>query len=160
MRLRGRRGFTLIELMITIMIFGLLATAGTPLLAGAMERARVSEATAAMGSIRRAMRMYYVEHGTYRNPNFLCDRKVTFGGILPLTDGDLEGRYFSSDCYTFEKAKRRTFRIKCSGAESTAPAGREVAEIVMFINQHGDIWYSLSAEDGDPLQVLAVATRD
>ena len=77
-------GFTLIELMITIMIVGLLATVVTPMLTNSLERARSSEAMAAMGAIRRAMRMHHVEHGTYRDPQFSEGRKVTFGEILPL----------------------------------------------------------------------------
>jgi prepilin-type N-terminal cleavage/methylation domain-containing protein len=140
MKLRRQRGFTLIEVMITIMIVGLLASAATPLLANSIEKAKVSEAMAALGSVRRAMRMHYVEHGTYKNPQFTAGRKVTFGGILAISDTDLEGRYFSSECYTFERVKRRTFRIKCKGMPSTAPAGGEVAHVTIYINQDGDIW--------------------
>lgn len=155
----GESGFTLIELMIAIMIVGLLATVATPMLTRSLEKAKSSEAMTAMGSIRRAMRMHYVEHGTYRDPAFLSGRKVTFGEILALTDTDLEGRYFSSDCYTFERVKRRTFRIRCDGSSSTAPAGDDVVDVTLFVNQRGDIWSSVSADDG-PLLHLAIPILD
>ena len=159
MELRRRKGFTLIEVMITVMIVGVLATAATPILTNSVERAKTSEATAALGSIRRAMRMHYVEHGTYRNPQFTAGRKVTFGGILAISDTDLEGRYFSSECYTFEKVKRRTFRIICSGMSSSAPGGREVAHVILYVNQKGDIWRG-GAPDGTPDLSLAVPWVD
>ena len=135
--------------MTTIMIVGLMATVGTPMLTNSLERAKSSEARAALGSVRRAMRMHYVEHGSYRDPQFTSGRKVTFGEILTLSDLDLEGRYFSSECYTFERVKRRTFRIKCDGAASTAPAATEVAGVTLFINQRGDIWAGDGSDDGN-----------
>ena len=155
MELSRQRGFTLVEVMITIMIIGVLASAVPPILANSLERAKTSEAMAALGSIRRAMRMHYVEHGTYKDPQFTAGRKVTFGRILTVTDTDLEGRYFSSDCYTFERVKRRTFRIKCSGAASTAPAAAGIASVTLYINQIGDIWRGGASDDG-PILLLAV----
>lgn len=153
MRLRHQRGFTLIKVMITIMIMGLLASAVPPILSNSIERAKASEAMAALASIRRAMRMHYVEHGTYKDPQFTAGRKVTFGRILTISDTDLEGRYFSSDCYTFERVKRRTFRIKCSGMESSAPAGGDVAHVILYVNQGGDIWRGGVPDEGPDLHL-------
>ncbi len=160
MKLTGQRGFTLIELMITIMIVGLLATVGTPMLTNSLGRAKSSEARAALGSVRRAMRIHYVEHGTYRDPQFTGGRKVTFGEILTLSDFDLEGRYFSSECYTFDRVKRRTFRIRCDGAASTAPAAEEVAGVTLFINQRGDIWAGAGSDDDTALNLAVPMTGD
>ena len=153
MRLRGQRGFTLIEAMITVMIIGVLASAATPILTNSLERAKTSEAKAALGSIRRAMRMHYVEYGTYKNPQFTAGRKVTFGSILAISDTDLAGRYFSSECYTFERVKRRTYRIVCTGMASTAPAGSEVAHVILYINQKGDVWKGGAPDDGPDLHL-------
>ncbi len=153
MRFCRKKGFTLVQIMITIMIIGVLASVVPPLLANSLERAKASEARAALGSIRRAMRMHYVEHGTYKDPQFTAGRKVTFGRILTIGDTDLEGRYFSSDCYTFERVKRRTFRIKCSGAASTAPAAHDVAGVTLYVNQTGDIWRGGSSDDGPNLHL-------
>ena len=160
MKLRHQRGFTLIEVMITIMIIGVLASAATPMLTSSIERAKTSEATAALGSIRRAMRMYYVEHGTYKDPQFTAGRKVTFGQILAISDTDLAGRYFSSECYTFVKVKRRTFRIECSGMASTAPAADDVTHVTLYINQRGDIWRGGAPDDGPDLHLTVPLVDD
>ena len=143
------RGFTLIELMITIMIVGLLVTTSTPLLATTLRKARMTEAKAGLGAARRAMRMYYVENRTYKNQQFTGGREVTFGQILPLKDTDLDGRYFSHECYTFERVKRKTFRIRCDGSASTAPAAEKVAGVVLYINQKGDIWLGIRGDESE-----------
>jgi prepilin-type N-terminal cleavage/methylation domain-containing protein len=156
MQVRHQRGFTLIEVMMTIMIAGVLATATTPLVTHSIQKARRTEAMAGLGAVRRAMRMYYIEHGTYKDPQFTPGRKVTFAQILPLTDTDLEGRYFSSDSYTFERVKRRTYRITCRGSDSTAPSADAVAGMTLHINQKGDIWTG-GASDGGPIVLLATS---
>jgi len=144
---RSNRGFTLTEVMIVIIIAGLLVTTGVPLMSTTLRKARESEAIAGLGAARRAMRMYYVEHHTYKDPQFTSGRKVTFGQILPLKNSDLDGRYFSSECYTFERVKRRTYRIRCDGSLSEAPAADRVADVVLYINQRGDIWRGVRGED-------------
>ena len=133
---RNQRGFTLVELMIVVIIVGILAAVAIPMYQGATERAKASEAVAALGTIRGAMRVYYAEHGTYVNAAFIAGAGVTAGSILDVSDNDLMGRYFSSACYTFSVAPAAaTFTIECDGANSVAPKASEVATIVRTINQ-------------------------
>ncbi len=138
--MRGNKGFTLVELMIVVIIVGILAAVAIPMYQGATERAKASEAVAALGTIRGAMRVYYAEHGTYVSASFTDGALVTNGSVLDVSDFDLMGRYFSSACYTFNGAPTAAaFSIECDGANSAAPNAGEVAGITRTINQDGDI---------------------
>ncbi|HYW68447.1 MAG TPA: prepilin-type N-terminal cleavage/methylation domain-containing protein [bacterium] len=138
---RNQRGFTMVELMIVVTIIGLLATIAMPMFQLMPERSKSTEAVTALGLIRSAMRVYYVEHGTFANPSVFSDgAQVTSGGLLGVNDRDLAGRYFSTESYTFSGAPTaNAFTIKCDGEQSTAPFGSEVANIVVTIDHEGEL---------------------
>ena len=139
---RNQRGFTLVELMIVVIIVGILAAVAIPMYQGATERAKASEAVAALGTIRGAMRVYFAEHGTYVNAAFVDDAEVAATGVLDVSENDLLGRYFSSECYTFDGAPDATsFSIECAGgaAGNAAPYASEVSSITRSIDEEGTI---------------------
>ena len=62
------------------------------------------------------------------------------GGVIGIKDVDLGGRYFSSECYTFDgDAAANTFSIECDSGNSTASAASEVASTVATIDEIGDV---------------------
>lgn len=59
------RGFTLLELLITVIIIGILAAIAIPSLVGQVARSRETEAMTTLGAINRAQLAYRYEYGTF-----------------------------------------------------------------------------------------------
>lgn len=63
---RGERGFTLIELMITVTVIGILAVVAIPKFTGMLERSREATVMSNLGKLRSSIAVYYADHdGTY-----------------------------------------------------------------------------------------------
>ena len=97
-----RKGFTLVELMVVILIVGILAAVAIPLMQGRIDKAKWSEANATAGTIRTAIRAYAAETSVTTAQglvgNDLSD--ATTQGALGFSATDCEGTYFESDDYT------------------------------------------------------------
>ncbi len=61
--IRNKRGFTLLEVLIVLVVLGVIAGLAVPLYTAQVERARAAEAIQTLGSIRRSMMRHYVSHG-------------------------------------------------------------------------------------------------
>ena len=86
--MESKKGFTLIELMVVIIIVGILAAVAIPIMQGRIDSARWSEGRAIMGIIARALRTHVGE----KNNAFTPVPTLT---ELGFESGDLEGTYFS-----------------------------------------------------------------
>ncbi len=95
-----RRGFTLIELMVVILIVGILAAVAVPILRGKIDQAKWSEAAATAGAIRTSVRAYYAENPTAAVA--LAGTPLTDATAAPLgfKSGDLTGKYFDVTKFT------------------------------------------------------------
>lgn len=71
MILRGNRGFTLLELLITMVIIAVLAGAAYPIYLRSVTRARESEGWTFLGAIRGSELRYYTEHDEIFTNNLL-----------------------------------------------------------------------------------------
>jgi len=60
-----KRGFTLLELIVVIIILGILATLGFTQYTKMIEKGRTAEAKMILGSLRTAEEAYKLEYGTY-----------------------------------------------------------------------------------------------
>jgi len=94
--MRNRKGFTLIELMVVILIVGILAAVAIPLMRGRVDSAKWSEGKAVAGTIATALRAYAAENGG-TDKWVDGDQDLT---ALGFTTGDLTGTYFTSDLYS------------------------------------------------------------
>jgi len=96
---RARKGFTLIELMVVILIVGILAAVAVPILRGRIEQAKWSEAAATAGAIKTAVRAYYAENPTVAGA-WANQAVAGVATTLGFSAGDLTGRYFTQANFT------------------------------------------------------------
>ena len=96
--MKDRKGFTLIELMVVVLIVGILAAVAIPILRGRIDAAKWSEGKAMMGSIATAIRAFCAEVGPSGSPPSVLG--VATNG-LGFASGDLTGTYFSDGDFSF-----------------------------------------------------------
>ena len=85
-----RKGFTLVELMVVILIVAILAAIAIPIMRGRIDAAKWSEGKAIMGTIATAIRAYIAE----KNENLANFDDIT-AAVLGFAPGDLSGTYFN-----------------------------------------------------------------
>ena len=84
-----RKGFTLVELMVVILIVAILAAIAIPIMRGRIDAAKWSEGKAIMGTIATAIRAYVAEKNLPMT-NF----DAMTADVLGFLPNDLTGTYF------------------------------------------------------------------
>jgi len=85
-----KRGFTLLELIIVIIIIGVLATLGFTQYTKVMEKGRAAEARVILGTLRTGERAYNLEYGVFSGT--IADLGVDAPAVCATT------HYFSYAC--------------------------------------------------------------
>ncbi len=90
-RTRNRRGFTLVELAVVIVIIGVLAAFGVPKFLTSVEKSKASEAFNYLSAIQSAQERYLAQNGVYASAVTDLDvtlpapQYFTVGSITPTT---------------------------------------------------------------------------
>ena len=111
--LNDRAGFTLVELMITIVIVGILAAVAVPLYQLNVKRAKTAEADAVLGSVRTALRVYYAENVRYPGP-YTNARVDTIG--VDIMPADFNGTYLTISEYTYTSTDCVNYNIEANSS--------------------------------------------
>ena len=135
-----RKGFTLVELMVVILIVSILAAVAIPILRGRIDAAKWSEGKAMMGSIATAIRAYAAEKGpTGTIPTTLQDI-----GFTTLTD--LDGTYFLNGCFTYTVGSLDPLAFVITGTAANGRGGRPSFPPVVTLTYtvaNGTVWNPL-----------------
>jgi len=118
---KNQKGFTLVELMITIVIVGILAAVAVPIYTANIKKAKMSECDAALGTIRTALRVYYATNDPEpKYPTAAANTPVSTVSGLDIDAADLLGKYFIAANYTLLSADT-AYTITCDNVILTTP---------------------------------------
>ena len=131
--MKNQGGFTLVELMITIVIVGVLATVAIPLYQANVKRAKASEADATMGSIRTSLRVHFAENSDY--PIEAAYVAVhTLSDSIDIDSTDMIGKYFPATAYTYISADGVTYTMRATGSGDSAGIQRQMTSAGVLSN--------------------------
>lgn len=120
-KLRKSAGFTLIELMVTVAIIGILAAVAVPAYTDYVTRGKIPEATSALASMRVRLEQYYQDNRNYGSDDANC------GVPNPVSDN------FTYTCNWGAGGTSQSYLVTATGV-----AGRGMNGFAYTIDQAGN----------------------
>ena len=96
---RPRKGFSLVELSVVVIIIGVLAAFGVPRMLKAVERSKASEAFKYLAAVRSAQERHQARQGTYvvdlaeLDMDQSAPKYFSIGSVVPGESGSLENSW-------------------------------------------------------------------
>ena len=143
-----KKGFTLIELLVVVLIIGILSSVALPQYRMAVERARMAEALAMMGSLKNGIDAYVLANG-YEDVELVGNSVVILDvdaeASLDCSSGDdyCVGKHFAYDAYCWSDGgcSIRMFRGENDSEYEYALRARREED-------NGNIWFYYCESDG------------
>ena len=125
--LKIHRGFTLLEIMVTIIIIGVIAVIAIPRFNYAVEKTKSAEGVHILESLREAQKAYYFEHESYAN--------------------SLEGQQLEIDPNDFVSKNFNTPEISNDSNKVASIKRNESPGYILSIDEAGNISCSAGSSD-------------
>lgn len=122
-----QKGFTLIELMVTVAIVAIIAAIAYPSFLKSAQKGRRSDAKAALTQYSQALERCYTEYGVYSNVN--C-------GVLATLEGSGYSTAHSYYTVTAPSVTSTTYALAAT-AVSTGPQAKDTGCTIMTLNNQG-----------------------
>jgi len=130
-RRKNKKGFTMIELMVVVVIVGVLAAIAIPIYGKYIKNARLTEATGRIGEVITAGKAWAQDHQNVAgNPVW----PAAAGGIVDLTSSALFSYAITSAA---ADATANPFTVVATGLAGEKMAGVTVTVTVANINSNG-----------------------
>ena len=139
------KGFTLIELMITVMIVAILASIALPTYNDYVLRGKFMEATGNLADLRVKMEQFYMDSRVY---NLAGDLKTCGipGGNSPTVS---DGRYFTYECAPDPD------KVNVLGSQAYVLTAKGIPEQGL-----DGIWFTVNEKNGKGTQIQPASTME
>jgi len=136
-----KKGFTLLELVIVLIIVGVLATLAVGQYGRMVERARGAEARSALGDIRKNATIFFIDKGTFTGITS-ADLNIGAVGSMDMAPSACRGSHYFSYGYGVSGTIVTGTAIRC-GAGGKTPSATNAGQTVILASDFAngvDTW--------------------